>query len=112
MVKRRYVFHIAGYDPIGAAWYRLFKRELAKFAQLWNVRATLSDLERSTREPNARWTVVTGAASGIGRGMAETFSAAWHGPRATGALWILTDMEDGRPPPVRQWHVHEVGTWY
>ena len=63
MVKRRYVFHIAGYDPIGAAWYRLFKRELAKFAQLWNVRPTLSDLERSTQEPNARWTVVTSAAN-------------------------------------------------
>ena len=63
MVKRRYVFHIAGYDPIGAAWYRLFKRELAKFAQLWNVRPTLSDLERSSQEPNARWTVVTSAAN-------------------------------------------------
>ncbi len=63
MVKRRYVFHIAGYDPIGAAWYRLFKRELAKFAKLWNVRPTLSDLEESTQEPNARWTVVTSAAN-------------------------------------------------
>jgi hypothetical protein len=63
MVKRRYVFHIAGYDPIGAAWYRLFKRELAKFAQLWNVRPELSDLERSAQDGNVRWTVVTSAAN-------------------------------------------------
>jgi hypothetical protein len=63
MVKRRYVFHIAGYDPIGAAWYRLFKRELAKFSQLWNVRPELSDLERSPQGANAQWTVVTSAAN-------------------------------------------------
>jgi pimeloyl-ACP methyl ester carboxylesterase len=63
MVKRRYVFHIAGYDPIGAAWYRLFKRELAKFAQLWNVRPTLSDLERSSKGADVRWRVATSAAN-------------------------------------------------
>src|SRR3979409_1776766 len=71
MVKRRYVFHMAVYAPICSAWYRLFKRELAKFAQLWNVRPTLSDLERSSREPNARWTVVTSGANWRGGTVSE-----------------------------------------
>ncbi len=61
MVKRRHVFHIAGYDPIGATWYRLFKRELTTFAQTWNVCSALSDLEPRSQNANPRWTVITSA---------------------------------------------------
>jgi hypothetical protein len=63
MVKRRYVFHIAGYDLIGSAWYRVFKRELTTFAQTWNVSSVLSDLEPRSPNANPRWTVISSAAN-------------------------------------------------
>jgi hypothetical protein len=61
MVKRRYVFHIAGYDPIGSAWYGVFKRKLTTFAQTWNVSSVLSNLEPRSPNANPRWTVISSA---------------------------------------------------
>ncbi len=43
MTRRRYVYHLCGYGPIGAGWYRVFKRELATFARTWNVSSQLSE---------------------------------------------------------------------
>jgi Alpha/beta hydrolase family len=63
MVRRRHVYHIAGYDPIGAAWYRVFRRELATFARTWNVDAAVSDPTPQSQASNARWTVTTRAAN-------------------------------------------------
>ena len=63
MIRRRHVYHVAGYDPIGAAWYRLFKRELAKFARTWNVSATMSDAPLQAESSHARWNVTACAAN-------------------------------------------------
>jgi pimeloyl-ACP methyl ester carboxylesterase len=63
MVRRRCVYHLTGYDPIGAAWYRLFKRELATFARTWNVGSAVSDLTPGSENSNPRWTVTTEASN-------------------------------------------------
>jgi hypothetical protein len=60
MVRRRHVFHLAGYDPIGAAWYRQFKRELAIFARTWSVYPEVSEFTQS-RASHAQWKVTTRA---------------------------------------------------
>jgi pimeloyl-ACP methyl ester carboxylesterase len=59
MIRRRQVYHVAGYDPIGAGWHRLFKRELAIFARTWNVSSAVSDPTPSPEKSVARWTVTT-----------------------------------------------------
>jgi pimeloyl-ACP methyl ester carboxylesterase len=59
MITRRQVYHVAGYDPIGAGWYRLFKRELGKFAQTWNVSSRVSDPTSQGEASLARWMVTT-----------------------------------------------------
>jgi pimeloyl-ACP methyl ester carboxylesterase len=54
MVRRRHVFHIAGYDPMdAAAQYRRFARQLDVFRRTWNVEATVSPLE--SNEPWRAW---------------------------------------------------------
>src|SRR5262245_43929971 len=64
MVRRRHVYHIAGYDPIEAgAQYRRFTRQLEVFQRTWNVQASLSELERSDQQSRAWWTVTTRAAN-------------------------------------------------
>lgn len=64
MVRRRRVYHVAGYDPIdAAAQYRRFTRQLDVFQRTWNVGATLSDLERSDEQSRAWWTVKARAAN-------------------------------------------------
>src|SRR4030088_2833495 len=63
MIRRRAVYHIAGYDPIGAAWYKVFKRELATFAQTWNVKTEVSDCTRRSQYSNPRWIVTTAASN-------------------------------------------------
>jgi hypothetical protein len=64
MVKRRHVYHIAGYDPIEAgAQYRRFTRQLEVFQRTWNVQANLSELERVDEQSRAWWTVTTRAAN-------------------------------------------------
>jgi pimeloyl-ACP methyl ester carboxylesterase len=64
MVRRRHVYHVAGYDPIDAgAQYRRFTRQLDVFQRTWNVDATLSVLERSEDQSRAWWTVKASAAN-------------------------------------------------
>src|SRR5262249_6115142 len=58
MIRRRHVYHVAGYDPIDAgAQYRRFARQLDVFRRTWNVDATLSALEQSNPQSRAWWTV-------------------------------------------------------
>jgi pimeloyl-ACP methyl ester carboxylesterase len=59
MIRRRGVYHIAGYDPIGAAWHRIFKRELATFARTWNVSSEVSDPTPRSLNSNPNWVVTT-----------------------------------------------------
>jgi pimeloyl-ACP methyl ester carboxylesterase len=59
MIRRRQVYHVAGYDPIGAGWFRLFERELGKFAQTWNVSSAVSDPASQSEASVARWRVTT-----------------------------------------------------
>jgi pimeloyl-ACP methyl ester carboxylesterase len=61
MVRQRHVFHLAGYDPIGAAWYRVFKRELLTFALTWNVCTAVSDFTPQSEASHAQWKVTTRA---------------------------------------------------
>jgi Alpha/beta hydrolase family len=64
MVRRRHVYHLAGYDPIDAgAQYRRFARQLDVFRRTWNVDATLSGLEQSNEQSRAWWTVRARAAN-------------------------------------------------
>jgi hypothetical protein len=57
MIARRHVFHVAGYDPYDiAGQHRRFRRELARFAATWNLRATASDLASDGAAPH--WTAV------------------------------------------------------
>jgi pimeloyl-ACP methyl ester carboxylesterase len=60
MVRQRHVFHLAGYDPIGAAWYRQFKRELAIFARTWSICSAVSEFTQSSAS-HAQWKVTTRA---------------------------------------------------
>ena len=58
LVKRRYVYHLAGYEPGDApAQYRRFVRQLAVFQHTWNVDTTLSYPEQSAEQSRAKWTV-------------------------------------------------------
>src|SRR5262249_8823424 len=64
MIRRRHVYHVAGYDPIDAgAQYRRFARQLDVFRRTWNVEATLSALEQSTEQSRAWWSVSARAAN-------------------------------------------------
>ena len=58
MIKRRLVYQVAGYDPVGAdGHYRRFVRGIPIFARTWNVRADVSDLSKAG--DTARWSVTT-----------------------------------------------------
>src|SRR5262245_26028613 len=62
-MRRRHVYHLAGYDPIDAdAQYRRFARQLEVLKSTWGVDSVLSDSERSNDYPSARWTVKASAA--------------------------------------------------
>jgi hypothetical protein len=64
MIRRRHVYHVAGYDPIDAgAQYRRFARQLDVFRRTWNLEATLSALEQSNEQSRAWWTVSARAAN-------------------------------------------------
>jgi pimeloyl-ACP methyl ester carboxylesterase len=60
MIRRRYVFYIAGYDPQGVpGYYRLFRRELSRFQKLWRVDAVVSEPEVDAAGSSARWRIET-----------------------------------------------------
>src|SRR5947209_433039 len=62
MIRRRHVYHLAGYDPIDpAAHHRRFVRQLAILKQTWNVDATASALARD--RSRAWWRVNARAAN-------------------------------------------------
>jgi hypothetical protein len=64
MVKRRHVYHVAGYDPIDAgAQYRRFTRQLEVFQRTWNVDAALSGVELAEKESRAWWRVTARGAN-------------------------------------------------
>jgi len=56
MVRRRHVYHVAGYDPMDAgALYRRFTRQLEVFRRTWNVDASVS--AQTGDKCRAWWTV-------------------------------------------------------
>jgi hypothetical protein len=58
MIRRRHVFHLAGYDPVDAgAQFRRFSRQLDVFKRTWAVEASLSEAERSNDQMRASWRV-------------------------------------------------------
>src|SRR5262245_58668293 len=60
MVRRRHVYHVAGYDPIDAgAQYRRFVRQLDVFGRTWNVDASVSALTQDNEQSRAWWSVRT-----------------------------------------------------
>src|SRR5262249_39608750 len=61
MVRRRHVYHMAGYDPIDAgAQHRRFARQLEIFRRTWNVEASVSQLTRDNEQSHAWWSVRAG----------------------------------------------------
>jgi pimeloyl-ACP methyl ester carboxylesterase len=91
MVRRRHVYHLAGYDPVDCgAQFRRFVRQLEVFKRTWTVEATLSGLERSSDPPRAWWRVNAHAADWQVEAVHEVL------------LWddiVLGDF--GRPTPKR-----------
>jgi pimeloyl-ACP methyl ester carboxylesterase len=63
MIRRRTVYHIAGFDPVGRRWYRLFARELKKFVRTWSVTSELSAPKESQQNSNSTWTITTCASN-------------------------------------------------
>src|SRR5205807_9862335 len=62
MIRRRHVYHLAGYDPIDpASQHRRFVRQLAILKRTWNVVAAASVLERD--HARAWWRVSARAAN-------------------------------------------------
>jgi pimeloyl-ACP methyl ester carboxylesterase len=61
MTKRRYVYHLCGYGPIGVGWYRVFKRELATFARTWNISSQVSEASPDPATSSPHWKVTTSA---------------------------------------------------
>jgi hypothetical protein len=60
LIARRHVFYIEGYDPQGIpGYYRLFRRELARFLQLWPVKLKLSEPEVDADGIAGRWYIET-----------------------------------------------------
>jgi hypothetical protein len=58
MVRRRHVYHVAGYDPMDAdRLYRRFTRQLDVFRRTWNIDASVSALEQAGDKCRAWWTV-------------------------------------------------------
>ena len=55
MIRRRHVFHIAGYDPVAASrQHRSFVRQAPIFAKTWNLTASVGDLQTAVRMIRAR----------------------------------------------------------
>src|SRR5512132_4223988 len=64
MVRRRHVYHVAGYDPIAAgAQYRRFASQLGGFRRTWNIDASVSALAQGHEPWRASCTVRARAAN-------------------------------------------------
>jgi hypothetical protein len=64
MIRRRHVFHIAGYDPVTATrQHRSFVRQAAIFAKTWNVTASIGDVQTPTNSSGARWATKAGSSN-------------------------------------------------
>jgi pimeloyl-ACP methyl ester carboxylesterase len=62
MVRRRHLYHLAGYDPVDCgSQYRRFNREIETFRRTWNIEATVSPLERASDQTRASWAVTARA---------------------------------------------------
>jgi hypothetical protein len=58
MIRRRHLYHLAGYDPVDpASQYRRFKREIETFKRTWNIEAGVSPMERAADETRASWAI-------------------------------------------------------
>lgn len=62
MIRSRHVFYVEGYDPQGApGYYALFRREYARFLELWRLRGRVGELESEPAAHAARWRIETEA---------------------------------------------------
>jgi len=62
-VQNRHVIYLQGYDPRGLAqYYRMFRTELRKFGQLYQVAATISRPSSKSGEEITSWSIETRAA--------------------------------------------------
>jgi pimeloyl-ACP methyl ester carboxylesterase len=58
MIRRRHVYHLAGYDPIDApAQFRRFGWQLQIFQRTWGVEANLAEMQASEESTRASWRV-------------------------------------------------------
>src|SRR5262249_56818527 len=88
MIRRRHVYHVAGYDPIDAgAQYRRFARQLDVFRRTWNVDATLSALKQSNPQSRAWWSVSARGAN-------------WQGEAGHQRVLWGDHLPGGFPPPL------------
>jgi hypothetical protein len=59
VIRRRHVFYVEGFDPLGAeAYHSIFARELVRFTKTWGIEANVSDLVVDS-DDIAHWTVAT-----------------------------------------------------
>src|SRR3954447_25106516 len=62
-VQHRHVIYVQGYDPRGLAqYYRMFRTELRKFGQLYQLTATVSRPQTASDGEIASWSIETTAA--------------------------------------------------
>jgi hypothetical protein len=60
LIRKRHVFYVVGYDPQGAeGYYRLFRRELRRFLEVWPIKVGVSELVLDS-EDVAHWTIESG----------------------------------------------------
>ncbi len=58
MIRRRHVFYLAGYDPLGLAHYnRLFKRETARSRKIWPVDINVTDAVMAADSKSGQWQI-------------------------------------------------------
>lgn len=61
-VQHRHIIYVQGYDPRGLAqYYRMFRTELRKFGQLYQLGATVSRPQVAPDGESASWTIETKA---------------------------------------------------
>jgi hypothetical protein len=59
-IQRRHVIYVQGYDPRGLAqYYRLFRTELRKFANLYGLQADVGRPQSSDDSTMASWSIAT-----------------------------------------------------